>query len=233
MMKNILIINGDEEDTKQLTVVLTSKRTNVLQAKSVEEAISQFMNNELCLIVLDSQISIEDDHNLLKAMRYMKSTPILVLSSHSDHSDRLNYLQAGAHAYMGKPYTMEECLAQAQALIQLHTDTVSKDKRCLTLVCGNGLVIDPTTRRVFLNETELHVSRKEFDLLLFLASNAGQVLSKEQLYNHIWEYDSAYNVDEVIKAHIKSLRKKLSGADFEYIKNVWGVGYRFEKDNRG
>lgn len=74
---------------------------------------------------------------------------------------------------------------------------------------------------------QLNLTRKEFELLFCLASHAGQVLSREQLYSQVWEDDITYNVDGLIKAHIKTLRKKLTPANKEYIKNVWGIGYRF------
>ena len=79
----------------------------------------------------------------------------------------------------------------------------------------------------------MELTRKEFDLLFCLARHPGQVLSREQLYNLVWTEDNAINVDDVIKTHIKTLRKKLSQADTEYIQNVWGVGYRFQINQGG
>ena len=92
------------------------------------------------------------------------------------------------------------------------------------------MIIDPLARQVILNGEPLHFTRKEFDLLFCLASNPGQVFSRKQLYNHIWDEHSAYNVDEVVKAQIKLLRQKLSSTGKEYIQNVWGVGYRFRSE---
>ena len=89
------------------------------------------------------------------------------------------------------------------------------------------LIIDPLARQVLLNGKDLHLTRKEFDLLFCLASNPGQVFSREQLYSHVWGEHSVYNIDEVVKAQIKTLRQKLSTTGNEYIKNVWGIGYRF------
>ena len=95
---------------------------------------------------------------------------------------------------------------------------------------GNDLVIEPSKRQAFLKGKKLNLTRKEFEMLLCLASNPGRVLTREQLYRQIWETDTSYNVDELVKAHIKTLRKKLSDADIQYIKNVWGVGYRFDHE---
>ena len=175
-------------------------------------------------------MSAADDHNLLKTMRSAKSTPILILSSKNDNSHRIHALQAGAHAYMGQPYTHEECMAQAHALMQLYLDTAPRGDLCYTLAFGNDLIIDPSTRQVFLKGKEINFTRKEFDILFWLASNPGKVFTREQLYDHIWDDQSVYNVDDVVKYHIKTLRKKLTAFNAEYIKNVWGLGYRFEHD---
>jgi DNA-binding winged helix-turn-helix (wHTH) protein len=102
------------------------------------------------------------------------------------------------------------------------------DKLCYTLAFGKDLVIDPNARTVYLKGRELSLTKKEFDLLFCLASNPGKVFSREQLYNHVWDDTSAYNVSGVVKTHISSLRQKMIGADAEYIKNIWGVGYKFE-----
>lgn len=181
------------------------------------------------MVVLDACMSAEDDHAFLKAMRNARSTPIMVLSSKTDHSHRIHALQAGAHAYMGQPYTHEECMAQAHSLMQLYSETATEGEVCYTLAFGNDLLIDPTTRQVFIHGKELKMTRKEFDLLFWLASNPGRVFTREQLYDHVWDEQSAFNVDNVVKNHISSLKQKLSDANQEYIKNVWGVGYRFCK----
>ena len=101
---------------------------------------------DFCLVILDASMSASDDHNILKAMRASKTMPILVLSSHADHTERIHAFNAGAHAYMGKPYTDEECLAQAHTLMQLYVDMLPESKLCYTLAFGNDLVINPEGR---------------------------------------------------------------------------------------
>lgn len=225
-----MIINNDVQEPDEITHFFESQGSKVLFAATVEEALHYFISTELGLIILDANISVEDDHKLLKAMRKAKTTPILVLSSRNDHHERLSTLQAGAHAYMGKPYSMEECLAQAHSLMQLYIDLHPQAKACITLAFGKDLIIDPDSRQVFLKGKELKLTRKEFDLLFCLASNPGKVFTRDQLYDRLWDEQSAFNVDDVVKAHIKALRQKLSESEMEYIKNVWGVGYRFHRD---
>lgn len=230
MKNNILIINSSESEAEEIGDRLSSSNANVFHANDMQSALMLFIKHDFCLIILDACMSAEDDHKLLKAMRTAKSTPIMVLSSKTDHAHRIHALQAGAHAYMGQPYTQEECMAQAHSLMQLYSDVAPEGNLCYTLAFGNDLVIDPLTRQVFVHGKELKFTRKEFDLLFRLASNPGKVFTREQLYDHIWDEQSAYNVDDVVKHHIKTLRKKLTASNAEYIKNVWGIGYRFEHD---
>lgn len=230
MMKKVLIINEDDEEAEQLQELFVNEITKVVRAINMDDALAHFLKEDFTLIILDANLSIEDDHRLLKAMRKMKNIPILVISSQIGPNHRLEALKAGAHVYMGKPYTLEECLAQAQSLMQMHIDSHPADKGYITLVFGKDLVIHPEKRKVFLRGNELHLTRKEFDLLFCLASNPGQVFTREQLYDSVWDDFAAYNVDDVVKTHIKTLRQKLSVAEREYIKNVWGVGYRFHDE---
>lgn len=230
MKKKIMVINTDEGIAQEIKKSLISQDTNVLCVSSMYEALPLLMEQEFCLIILDAKISAEDNYNLLKVLQKIRTIPILILSSKGSNTERLQVLKAGAHAYIGKPYSLEECLAQAQSLMQLYCELKPQRDICYTLVFGKNLIIDPLARQVILNGEALHFTRKEFDLLFCLASNPGQVFSRKQLYNHVWDEHSAYNVDEVVKAQIKLLRQKLSSTGKEYIQNVWGVGYRFRSE---
>lgn len=130
MKKNIMIINADREAAQIVKDNLACPSTNILCVSSMHEALLSFMDKDFCLVVLDACISAEDDHKLLKAMRKARTTPILILSSQSCHVERLKVLQAGAHAYIGHPYSLEECLAQAQALMQLYCDLKPQKEVC-------------------------------------------------------------------------------------------------------
>ena len=228
MKKQILIINHEVEESENIKNALTSEASEVVCTKSMHEALIALSKFSFCLVILDAHMSATDDHSFLRTIRKTNSSPILVLSSKTDHSHRIHALKAGAHAYMGQPYTLEECMAQAHSLMQLYSERYAQDEQCYTLVFGNDLIIDPSARKVFLNAQELKFTKTEFDLLFCLASNPGRVFSRTQLYESIWNEQSAYNVDEVVKYHIKTLRKKLMLSAEEYIKNVWGVGYVFD-----
>ena len=230
MTKNILIVNPNVAEALSIKSRIDSSNTNAVCVHNIGDALAAFGKMEFCLVILDAAMSASDDHNLLKAMRNSQSMPILLLSSNADNEERIHAFNAGAHAYMGKPYTDEECLAQAHTLMQLYIELHPQSKLCYTLAFGNDLVIDPTMRKVHVHGKELKMTRKEFDLLFWLASNPGQVFTRDQLYDRVWSENSSFNVDEIVKAHIKTLRSKLSASDKEYIQNVWGVGYQFKAE---
>lgn len=130
------------------------------------------------------------------------------------------------------PYTLDECLAQGQALIRLYEELLQQCNQDDELYFQDGLRINLVKRMVTFKGLPINLARKEFDILFCLASHPGQVLSREQLYSYVWDTETSFNVEEVVKSHIKTLRRKLSVCGNEYIENVWGVGYRFSQKGR-
>lgn len=198
---------------------------------SVYDAVYQLVKYEFTLIILDASLTVKDGSELLDAIQRATSTPILILSLragkvNNDHKESYS----NTDTLSDQQCSLKNSLALAQHLIRSETTQVAQGEYCYTLAFGNDLIIEPDKRQVYLKGKKLNLTRKEFDMLLCLASNAGKVLTREQLYNQIWENDTSYNVDDLVKAHIKTLRKKLSEADIKYIKNVWGVGYRFDHE---
>lgn len=229
--KKVLIIDDNLNICKEIKYSLQNETTDVYYAPSVAEGFEVLTKHHFCLVIMDIHLSETDGVELLKMIRQTKRMPILVLSSKAGSMKRIEALRAGANGYLEKPYELEECLAHAQSLMQLYSQLHTVESRYYTLAFGIDLIIDPARRQATLKGERLNLTRKEFELLFCLASHAGQVLSREQLYRFVWNEDSNYNVDELIKAHIKAIRKKLTPSGKEYIKNVWGVGYRFDREH--
>lgn len=224
-MSNILLLDRNIDEAERISSYFEA------WPKTIADLLYHVVHRDFCLAILDVALSAEDDHRFLDALRKVKGVPILVLGSDTaDAEERLNSLRAGAHAYLCRPYSMEECFAQAQALIQAyspHMQTRKEENSSCKMTVAGRLRISPESRQAFLGEKEIMLTRKEFDLLLLFAENPNKVFTCDQLYDLLWSEQTAYNVDEVVKAHIKSLRQKLSDDDSVQIKNVWGVGYRF------
>lgn len=206
------------DEAEEIKTNIQSPDTLVICVSSVKEALLYVKRIECSLIILDAAIFVQNDNKLSSALRANKATPILVLSAKFDSVERLHSLRGGAHAYIGKPYLLEECLAQTHALMQLYCELRAASKMRHTLSFGGNLIIEPLSRQVLLNGKDLYLTRKEFDLLLCLASNPEQVFTRKQLYDHVWDEKSTYNVDEAVKAQIKTLRQKLSITGKKYIK---------------
>lgn len=228
----MLIIDDDLNVCKEIKYSLQSETTDAYYALSACEGVELLAKHQFCLVIMDIILSETDGMELLKLIRRIKPIPILILSSKPGSEERIAALKAGAHGYLEKPYALEECLAHAQSLMELYSQLYTAESRCYTLAFGMDLIIDPVKHQATLKGEPMNLTRKEFDLLFHLASHAGQVLSREQLYSAVWNEDSPYNVDESVKSHIKALRKKLTPAGKEYIKNEWGIGYRFSPEDK-
>ncbi len=208
-----------------LKLALEATIINVEIAMTLDDAIRSFAEKEFCMVIMDASVSEAEGLQVLKVLQTVKPVPMLFLSSNTDYTDRLGAFEAGASAYLGKPYSLEECVAQIKALLRLYEDLKFQRIKLGTLIHGENLIINPVKRTVVLKDKPVKLTRKEFDLLYLMASHPGQVFTREQLYCQIWNTDYPVSVDDSVKTHIKTLRKKLS--DIDCIQNVWGVGYCF------
>lgn len=231
MNKKVLLIIDCIDLVLELCKEMQKQNIEVIVASTLREAVHRFIKDNYCLIIMEESFALENNCHLIRAMRKARSTPILVLSSHKHGINRLEVLRAGAHCYLDKTNSNDECVAQAISLITLYMELTPINEQKHIISFGESLIIDEVSRQVFLKGQELKLTKKEFDVLHCLASNPGRVFTREQLYDLIWDEKSAFNVDEVVKTHIKTLRQKLSDADAQCIKNVWGVGYRFHHED--
>lgn len=206
---------------------------NCIQDREVELFWTEFSQKEqnvyarYDLVIVDGELVGENIKNLTKILYRQHSTPILALFSHSDSKIRTAAFRSGVNAYLEIPYGISELQAITHSLMALSECTKETEREGLLLTFDSDLVIDLLQRQAFQAGKNLNLTRKEFDILCCLASHPGQVLSREQLYEEVWQSQETYHVDEVVKAHIKALRRKLSSEKTEYIKNIWGVGYLF------
>ena len=186
------------------------------------EAIDLFLRYDYSLILLDADT---DEKEIIKPLRAITSVPILALCSQNTSKERCALLMAGASACLTKPFDLQECAVQINALLNLYFAT-SEKRAVRTIAYGTDFVIDPEFRTVFLRGKYIKLSRREFDLLLFMASHDKQVFSRQQLYEQIWGYEPYSSVDDVVRACVKHLRKKLGPTGRDYVQTVRGVGYR-------
>lgn len=210
MKKRVLILNDDLNTAKEIKYSLQNESTDAYYADSVQDALSILKRYPVQLIMMDIVLAEADGLALIEAMRSCKTVPILVLSSNNEEKAQISAIKAGADVVMEKENTsLEYLLVQAEALMRRHAMPPDEMGRVYTLAFGKDLIIEPEFCLATLQGQPLELTRKEFDILLYLASQAGRVLGREQIYNNVWSDESNYDIHTAVKNRISELRKKL------------------------
>lgn len=230
--QRVLIIDSDLKNCKAIKYALTEYGISAYYTLSVVDGIERLIRHNYELVILDISLSETDGLQLLRFMRQTRNMPILVLSCQGDIENRARAYKMGADDFMKKPLELQECLLRAQALLRRYNAIAPPlpGQRRYTIVTSENLMIDPLTRRVVYNRRELDLPRREFDLLYVLSSQAGRVLTHEQLRYYVWGDDFSGDESNAIPISVSRLRQKLDGG--KCIENVRGVGYRFVDPKR-
>ena len=232
-MNKVLIIDDDKElCTLMKKCVEQENLTAVVAGGGIEGLhILEESKNACSLIILDIMMPDLDGFQVLQQIRQTSNVPVLMLTAKSDEEDKVSGLRMGADDYLTKPFSINELMARVNSLIRRYTllnPIPSTETDCTVF---QGMTIDSLNRLVFMNDVQVELTGKEFDLLSFLAANKGKVFTKKQIYTHVWEEEYAFD-DSNIMSFISKLRKKIE-PDPEhpfYILTVRGVGYRFNME---
>lgn len=221
-MNNVLIIDADLENCKRIKYSLQNADTNAYYTHSIMEALNMIREKTYTLIIMDVLLSQNGGLDVLREIRQMDETPILALSEQASASERVLALNCGADDVLNKPYDLEECLARAQALMRRYTKQNNIGERGYALVSHEDILLDTAKRMVSVAGKNIVLTRKEYEILLYMLTHRRQVLTFEQIYSAVWK-DVFLGDNSVIFFHVAQLRKKLGG---DWIENVYGVGYR-------
>ena len=232
-MNKVLIIDDDKELCTLMKKCVEQENLTAIIANGGIEGLQMLEENKnVCsLIILDIMMPDLDGFQVLQQIRQTSNVPVLMLTAKSDEEDKVSGLRMGADDYLTKPFSINELMARVNSLIRRYTllnPTSSTETDCMVF---QGMTIDNLNRLVFMNDVQVELTGKEFDLLSFLAANKGKVFTKKQIYTHVWEEEYAFD-DSNIMSFISKLRKKIE-PDPEhpfYILTVRGVGYRFNME---
>ena len=217
----ILVVDDEERMQKLLKDFLKMKDYEVLLAGNGEEAIDLFFKEKsIALIILDVMMPKMDGWTALKTIREHSKVPVIMLSARSEENDELKGFDYGADEYISKPFSPKILVARVEAL--LRRSGVQKEE----LLEVGGIVIDEAAHSVTVDGKPIELSFKEYELLQYFVENKGIALSREKILNNVWNYDY-FGDARTIDTHVKKLRAKLMDKG-EYIKTVWGMGYKFE-----
>ena len=223
-MDNIKVSMVDDESRmrKLVSDFLTRKGYIVIEAGDGEEALDRFYaDKDISLVILDVMMPKMNGWDVCREIRKNSKVPIIMLTAKSDESSELNGFECGADEYIAKPFSPKILTARVDALIRR---SYSIDSSEVTDV--GGIIIDKAAHIVKIDGQEIDLSFKEFELLTYFVDNKGLALSREKILNNVWNYDY-FGDARTIDTHVKKLRKKL-GDKGDYIKTIWGMGYKFE-----
>jgi len=215
------------EDNKELLETISNELDNYFETevcRDGEEALYMINQNIYDLIVLDLMLPNLGGMEILKSMRDVNiDIPVLILTAKEELGDKVEAFKIGANDYLTKPFYMEELVARVYAI--LRTNGKIKDENSLKF---KDMYMDINNRKVFINNEEIELQNKQFNLLEYFLLNKGSILLKEQIYDRIWGIDSDATI-EIVEVYVSNLRKKLNKFNYDkYIKTKRKVGYMFD-----
>lgn len=222
-MKNarILVVDDEERVRKLVKDYLVMSGYTVLEASNGQEAVEIFLEDRnIDLIILDVMMPVMDGYETLKTIRQYSRVPVILLTARTDESDELKGFGLEADEYIGKPFSPKILVARAEALLRRFGEA-SGEK-----IEAGGIIMDKSAHTVTVDGESIDLSVKEYDLLQFFIENQGRALNRESILTSVWNYDY-FGDARTIDTHVKKLRAKL-GEKGDYIKTIWGMGYKFE-----
>ncbi|HBG3682890.1 TPA: response regulator transcription factor [Clostridioides difficile] len=231
-MNKVLIIDDDKELCALMKKCIEQEKLSAVTVYNGIEGVRLIDENKdsYSLIILDVMLPDIDGFQILQKIRDTSNIPVLMLTAKSSEEDKVFGLRLGADDYLTKPFGINELLARVNSLIRRYT-TLNPFTADIESISLKDMVIDKLNRTVTVKDIPVLLTGKEFDLLLFLASNKGRVFTKKQIYSQVWEEEYAFD-DSNIMSFISKLRKKIEPDPDHpfYILTVRGVGYRFNKE---
>lgn len=218
----ILVVDDESRMRKLVKDFLVRKNYEVLEAGDGVEAVDVFLENkDISLIILDVMMPRMDGWEVCEEIRSYSQVPIIMLTAKSDERDELQGFELGVDEYISKPFSPKILVARVEAILRRSGSLVENE----SLNIG-GIEIDKAAHIVKVDGNTIDLSFKEFELLTYFMENRGIALSREKILNNVWNYDY-FGDARTIDTHVKKLRSKM-GEKGEYIKTIWGMGYKFE-----
>ena len=220
----ILVVDDESRMRKLVKDFLTKKNFQVLEAGNGEAAMDIFYDEkDIALIILDVMMPKMDGWEVCREIRKNSKVPIIMLTARSDERDELLGFDLGVDEYISKPFSPKILVARVEAILRRTGQSNPED-----VLSAGGIVIDKAAHLATVDGRPMELSFKEFELLTYFLENQGIALSREKILNSVWNYDY-FGDARTIDTHVKKLRSKM-GDKGEYIKTVWGMGYKFEVD---
>ena len=220
----VLVVDDESRMRKLVRDFLVKKDFEVLEAGDGAEAIDIFFaTKDIALVILDVMMPKMDGWQVCREIRSYSQVPIIMLTAKSDERDELLGFELGVDEYISKPFSSKILVARVEAILRRTSGLAADD-----VIRAGGIEVNKAAHEVTIDGTSIELSYKEFELLTYFMENQGIALSREKILNSVWNYDY-FGDARTIDTHVKKLRSKL-GTKGDYIKTIWGMGYKFEVD---
>ena len=218
----ILVVDDESRMRKLVRDFLVKNNFEVLEAEDGQRALDIFFEEkDIALIILDVMMPKLDGWEVCKEIRSYSKVPIIMLTAKAEERDELQGFELGVDEYIAKPFSPKILVARVDAILR-RTNQLSSDD----ILEAGGIVINKAAHSVTIDGASIELSYKEFELLTYFLENRGIALSREKILNNVWNYDY-FGDARTIDTHVKKLRGKM-GEKGDYIKTIWGMGYKFE-----
>ncbi len=229
-MYNILICDDEKDIVSALSIYLSTEHYNIFTAFTGKEALDIVAKNDIHLILMDIMMPQMDGISATVKLREQYNIPIILLTAKSEDTDKILGLNIGADDYITKPFNPIEVIARVKSHLRRYTSLGGMAKRASHLVIGS-IDLDDEAKIVTVDGETVSLTPSEYNILKLLMENPGRVFSSNQIYEQIWNED-AYGSGSVVAVHIRHLREKIeiNPSEPRYLKVVWGLGYKIEKE---
>lgn len=218
----ILVVDDESRMRKLVRDFLEREGFFVLEAEDGLQAMETFYENkDISLLILDVMMPKMDGWQVCREVRQASKVPIIMLTARSEERDELQGFELGVDEYISKPFSPKILVARVEAILR-RSNVLNLEE----VADAGGIVIDKTAHQVTIDGEAVELSYKEFELLSYFVENQGIALSREKILNNVWNYDY-FGDARTIDTHVKKLRSKM-GEKGNYIKTIWGMGYKFE-----
>lgn len=230
-MQTVLVCDDDKQIVEAIDIYLTGEGFDVIKAYDGAEALELLKHHTINLMILDVMMPGLDGIRTTLKIRESSSIPIIILSAKSEDADKILGLNIGADDYITKPFNPLELVARVKSQLRRYTQLGNMNTQSSTQIykCG-GLLINDENKEVSVEDELIKLTPIEYNILLLLVKNAGKVFSIDQIYEEIWN-EEAIGADNTVAVHIRHIREKIeiNPREPRYLKVVWGVGYKIEK----
>ncbi len=230
-MSRILVLDDEKEIAEVIALYLRNEGYEVELAHTGRQAMEAVEREQPDLALLDVMLPDIDGFRILQKLREKYRFPVIMLTAKTEYTDKVTGLTLGADDYIAKPFNPLELVARVKAQLRRYTKYNENAPQQENIIDFAGLLMNRDTHECTYNERELLLTPIEFDILWLLCKNRGRVISSEQLFEQIWKEKYFKNSNNTVMVHIRHLREKMGDGrrKSDFIKTVWGVGYKIEK----